>query len=70
ERLSEAVAAYNKALQLQSQKAEAWYQRGCCLYKLKCFSEAVVSFNQTLQLEPSHQFALQQRNLALNHLKL
>jgi hypothetical protein len=51
-------------------KSRLAYQRGCCLYKLKCFSEAVVSFNQTLQLEPSHQLALQQRNLALNHLKL
>ena len=52
-RYEEALAAYDHALQLDSNLAQAHNSRGHILLDLKRYTEALAAFEQTIQLDPN-----------------
>lgn len=62
---SEAIAAYNMALQLQPDFAQAWNNLGCALDRIKQYKEAMRCFEQAIQLQPEFKTAIQNRELLL-----
>ncbi len=51
---SEAMVAYNKAIQLNPQDPEVLRWRGNVLFKMGRYEEAIGSYDQAIQLQPSH----------------
>ena len=65
----EAVEAYDRGLQLDSQAAEVWNNRGVVLTKLHRYHEAIASYEQALQLRSEYADAWNNRGVALGKLK-
>ena len=65
----QAVANYDRALQLKPDFAEAFYKRGNALLNLNQPANAVASYDRALQLKPDYADALYNRGLALQDLK-
>jgi tetratricopeptide (TPR) repeat protein len=75
----EAVKSYDEAIAIQSNKHEAWINRGIALTKLQRYKEALASYNQAITIQPNlHQayynkacnYALQNNlELAIENLK-
>ena len=62
-KFGEAVDAFNRALDLQPEFADAHYAKGLTLFELGQFNEAVQSYYNVLLLRPKHQQHLDtQRN--------
>ena len=59
-----ALTAYDKALELDSQFAEAYNNRGTVKYELGQFSAAVEDYNSALRLKPNYAEALNNRGNA------
>jgi len=68
-RLSEALASYDKAIQLKADYADAYNNRGNCLNVLKRFDEALASCNKALALNPNYADAYNNRANSLQELK-
>ncbi|MDY7021446.1 MAG: tetratricopeptide repeat protein [Cyanobacteriota bacterium] len=65
----EAVQAYDRALQLDSNAAEVWNNRGVVLTKLQRYHEAIAAYEQALQLGSEYADAWNNRGIALGKLK-
>ncbi|MEL7039318.1 MAG: tetratricopeptide repeat protein [Cyanobacteria bacterium J06592_8] len=65
----EAVQAYDRALQLDSNAAEVWNNRGVVLTKLQRYHEAIAAYEQALQLRSEYADAWNNRGVALGKLK-
>jgi len=52
ERFEEAVASWDKTLELQPDNTEAWYNRAVALKKIKRFTEAIASYDKIIALKP------------------
>ena len=48
----EAIASYDKALEIKPDKHEAWYNRGNALGKLGKWEEAIASYDKALEFKP------------------
>jgi tetratricopeptide (TPR) repeat protein len=66
---SEALAAYDVALQLRPDFPEAWNNKGCVLDRMKRYKEALWCFERAIQLQPEFQVAIQNRELMLSQLR-
>lgn len=69
----EAIAAYDKALQIKPDLHEAWYNRGIVLRQLGRYEEAMDSFDKALQLKPNDPHAYYNKAYAYalqNNIKL
>lgn len=64
----EAAASYDKALELQPNYYQAWYNRGLALSNLGRHEAAVVSFDKVLELQPDKRDAWNNRGIALSTL--
>jgi eukaryotic-like serine/threonine-protein kinase len=53
-RPADAVAAFDQAIALDSNLAEAWSNRGAALWSLRRFQEAIASVDRALQLQPDY----------------
>jgi tetratricopeptide (TPR) repeat protein len=53
ERFEEALKAFDKAVQLQPERAELWRNRGNVLIQLERHSDAVLAYQHALKLDPS-----------------
>jgi len=51
-KFQEALACYDRALQLNPRFAEAWHSKGAALGSLKRPQEAITCFNRALELNP------------------
>ncbi|KAB8321224.1 CHAT domain-containing protein, partial [Tolypothrix campylonemoides VB511288] len=49
-RYDDAVASYDKAIEIKPDKHEAWYNRGIALRHLKRYEDAVASYDEALRL--------------------
>ena len=49
----DAIDCLDQALAKESEKAEAWYIRGCCLQQLGELEEAIASLDRSLELDPN-----------------
>jgi tetratricopeptide (TPR) repeat protein len=47
-----AIAAYDKAIQLNPNVYQAWYNRGLCLAELHQFKEAITSYQKAIKIKP------------------
>jgi tetratricopeptide (TPR) repeat protein len=68
ERYEEAIASYDKALQIKSDDYEALLARGFSLHKLGRYEEAIASYDKALQIEPNYYEAWDNRGIALGYL--
>ncbi|MBD2635629.1 tetratricopeptide repeat protein [Limnothrix sp. FACHB-881] len=64
-RYEEAIASFDKALQLSPDFYEAWFRRGCALINLKRYEEAIASFDKAIQFKPDYHYAWDGRGLTL-----
>jgi len=65
---SEAVAAYDKAVFIRPNNADAWNNRGVALDKLGQYLEAVSSYDKAVTLQPGYADAWYNRGVALRKL--
>ncbi len=64
----QAIASYDKALEIKPDDHEAWYGRGFALGNLGRFAEAIASFDQALEIKPDDHEAWYNRGFALDDL--
>jgi len=51
-KLQEAIACYEKALEIDPLSAKAWYNKGCILSEIGKHQEAIDSYDQALKINP------------------
>jgi tetratricopeptide (TPR) repeat protein len=61
----EAIASYDKALEIKPDKHDAWYNRGISLDELGRYEEAIASYDKALECKPDFEPATQNRRIAL-----
>ena len=64
----EAIASYDRALQIKPDDHQAWYNRGIALFKLGRYEEAIASCDRALQFKPDHHQVWNNRGNALGNL--
>ncbi|MGB7442146.1 MAG: tetratricopeptide repeat protein [Coleofasciculaceae cyanobacterium] len=64
----EALASYEKALEIKPDLHEAWYNRGVALYKLGRYEEAIASYEKALEIKPDNYAAWNNKGNALGEL--
>ncbi len=67
-RLQEAIDAFDKAIQLNPDLAEAYYNRGTVRNGLKLHEKAIVDFDETIRRNPDLAEAFNNRGIAKNRL--
>ncbi len=67
-RNEEAIASYDKALQIKSDYNAVWNNRGIDLSKLGRYEEAIASYDKALQINPDKHESWDGRGVALFHL--
>ena len=66
---SEAIASYEKALEIKPDYYLAWNNRGYTLYELQRYSEAIASYEKALEIKPDLHQVWKNRGLALYELQ-
>jgi tetratricopeptide (TPR) repeat protein len=69
ERFADALAAFDRAIQLKPDLYQAWYGRALVSYTSGQYSSALASFNRVIQLEPDFFAAWRDRGVVLTFLK-
>jgi len=64
----EAIASYNRAVEIKSDHYEAWYSRGNALFNLKRYQEAMESYDKAIRFKPDYREAIDARNKVQNQL--
>ncbi len=67
-RYSEAIASFDRALEIQPDLKEAWYNRGLALGNLGRYDEAIAAYDQAIEIKPDKDEAWYGRGLALANL--
>jgi tetratricopeptide (TPR) repeat protein len=52
EQIDEALAAYDKAIEINPQNSEAWYNKGNALDRLKKYNEAIMAYDKAIEINP------------------
>ncbi|REJ47589.1 MAG: tetratricopeptide repeat protein [Microcystis flos-aquae DF17] len=64
----QAIASYDKALEIKPDYHEAWNNRGIALGNLGRFEQAIASYDQALEFKPDYHEAWNNRGIALRNL--
>ncbi|GCA93838.1 tetratricopeptide repeat protein [Microcystis aeruginosa] len=64
----EAIASFDRALEIKPDKHEAWYNRGVALDILGIFEQAIASYDRALEFKPDKHEAWYNRGVALGNL--
>ena len=64
-RLEEAIAAYDKAIEIKPDYYQAWNNRGNALHRLESLEEAIVSFDKAIEIKPDYYQAWEGRGYAM-----
>ncbi len=67
-RYEDAIASYDKAIEIKPDKDEAWYNRGVALGNLGRYEDAIASYDQALEIKPDNDAAWNNRGVALGNL--
>jgi tetratricopeptide (TPR) repeat protein len=67
-RYDEAIQCFNKAIEIEPDNADAWYNKGVALYKWKRNKEAIESFDKSLTIDPNNADAWYYRSCCLSWL--
>lgn len=57
-RFEDAIASYDKAIELDPRDANTWCSRGNALASLNQFHAAIKSYNEAMRIEPGNSIAL------------
>jgi tetratricopeptide (TPR) repeat protein/tRNA A-37 threonylcarbamoyl transferase component Bud32 len=68
-RYKEALNAYNRAVELKPEYAEAWKGQGNSLLELKRYQEALDAYDKAIQIQPNYLEAWNGRGKALDYLQ-
>lgn len=68
-RFQDALEAYNRAVELKPEYAEAWNGQGNALLELKRYEDALNAYDKAIQLNPIYLEAWTSRGKALDHLQ-
>jgi len=68
-RYEEAIAAYDQAVHIKSDFAEAWYQRGVALAYLERYEEAIAAYKTAVEIKPDYSEAWYSRGWVLQQLR-
>ncbi len=68
-RYQDALAAYNRAVELKPEYTEAWNGQANSLLELKRYQDALEAYDKVIQLQPSYKEAWNGRGKALDHLQ-
>ena len=68
-RLEEALSSYNKAISINVDFADAYYNRGNVLHKLKRLEEALSSYDKAISINADYAEAYNNRGISLKELK-
>lgn len=60
-RYEEAIACYDKALEIDANYAYPWYNKGNSLAKLERYEEAIACYDNALTVSPNDPYILQNR---------
>jgi tetratricopeptide (TPR) repeat protein len=66
--LEQAIASYDKVIEIRPEAFQAWFNRGNVLVQLGRFEEAIASFDKSLELQPNLHEAWDHRGDALSSL--
>lgn len=69
ERYEEAIAAYNQAIKIKPDYAEAWYAKASLLYQLQRYEEAITAYDRVTQLNSDDANAWYYRGWMLGELQ-
>jgi tetratricopeptide (TPR) repeat protein len=67
-RYEEAVASYDKAIEIKPDNDSAWNNRGNALDELGRYSEAIASYDKAIEIKPDNDSAWHNRGIALEKL--
>ena len=65
----EAISSYDEAIKIDPKFAEAWYNKGIALRKLKKYEEAIKCFDEAIKIDPKFAEAWYNKGIALRKLK-
>ena len=66
---SRAIAAFDRAIEINPSMYEAWNNRGLSLIHTENYQEALISFNKVLSLNPGHENAKKAKTIVLERLE-
>ena len=66
---SEALQAFDKAIELDSKVPQIWYNKGNVLYSQGKYDGAITAYDKVVELDPTYAYAWFSKGKALNHLK-
>lgn len=69
QRYEDAIASYERAIEIKSDYYEAWYYRSYLLYQLQRYEEAITSYDKVIQLNPEDADTWYYRGIALEKLQ-
>ena len=64
----DAILAFDEAIRLVPEFADAWYDKGAALYGLGKYNEALQAFNQAISINPQYADAWNNKGVALKAL--
>ncbi|MFN7217663.1 tetratricopeptide repeat protein [Microcystis sp.] len=64
----QAIASWDRALEIKPDDHQAWYNRGIALYNLGRFEQAIASYDRALEIKPDFHDAWNNRGNALDNL--
>ncbi|RAM48686.1 MAG: hypothetical protein C6Y22_26465 [Hapalosiphonaceae cyanobacterium JJU2] len=67
-RYEEAIASYDKAVEIKPDYYQAWYNRGVALGLLERYEEAIASYDKAVEIKPDYHEAWCGRGVALDQL--
>ncbi|OUL35504.1 serine/threonine-protein kinase [Nostoc sp. 106C] len=67
QRYQDALAAYNKAVDIRPNYAQGWYGRGNSLSALKQYKEALAAYDKAIQIQPDYLEAWSSRGFVLEN---
>jgi tetratricopeptide (TPR) repeat protein len=69
EQYEQAIAAFDKVIELDSEHFEAWFNRAAILHRLKRDEEAIASYTRAIEINPDYSSAWLNRGNAFWHLE-
>ncbi len=64
----EAIKAYDKAIEINPQDSDAWYNKGVALDKLDKSDEAIKAYDKAIEINPQNSDAWYNKGIALDDL--
>jgi len=66
-RYNETIQAFDRAIEINPQYADAWSRKGIVLSRLGRYDEAIQAFNKSLEINPQSAKDWTEKGLALEH---